>query len=142
MHRRRGRGGFAVAVSIGIILAVVVLFRGGPRSERMRQAAEPTIRAIEQYAQQHGHYPSSLAATGASAPLTPYGRFQYHASNDGADCSLSVGSRFRDGFVLTWDCARRQWSTNSLMRIVPATRVDSSVLSQPEDTTEAREPTV
>ena len=142
MYRRRGQGGLVVAVGIGIILVVVLLFRSGPRSEQMRQAAEPTIRAIERYAQQHGHYPSTLAATGAVTPFTPYGRFRYHASEDSTDCSLSVGSRFRDGFVLTWDCAKRQWSTNSVMRIAPAARMDSGVLSQPEDTTTAHEPTV
>ncbi|HET7565647.1 MAG TPA: hypothetical protein VFJ96_11665 [Gemmatimonadaceae bacterium] len=126
------------------LVVVIGVCRAGPRSEQMREAAAPTIRAIEHYAEQHGRYPASLSIMGAQAPLTAYGRFHYHASPDGSSCSLSAGSRVRDGFVLSWDCATRLWTTNPTMHIGPSTtaQADSAVLSEPEDTSASHEPSV
>lgn len=145
VQRRRGRGSVKMVIGAVVLIIVIGIFRAGPRSEQMREAASPTIRAIEHYAEQHGRYPASLATMGAAAPLTPYGHYHYHASVDGSSCSLSVGSRVRDGFVLTWDCATRQWSTIPVLRIAPddaPAHRDSTVLSQPDDTTASREPSV
>lgn len=132
MQRRRGRGGGgAVAIGIIVVLAVVIIFRSGPRSKELRATAEPAIQAIDQYVQQHGRYPATLAATGETAPLTAYGRYRYQVMPDGAGCSLSVGSDARDGFVLTWDCATRLWTVNSRAHVDPIA-AQPAVLSQPE----------
>ncbi|HEX5439027.1 MAG TPA: hypothetical protein VFW98_17880 [Gemmatimonadaceae bacterium] len=121
-----GSGGLATIMVVLVVLVLAVIFRGGPRNERMRSAAAPAIQAIQRYAQTHGRYPASLAETGATAPFTPYGRYRYRAIDDGADCSLSVGSSFRDGFVLVWDCARGQWSMDRGARLEPAERAPAA----------------
>ncbi|HEX6965624.1 MAG TPA: hypothetical protein VF166_07470 [Gemmatimonadaceae bacterium] len=146
MYEPRRRGPYS-AVIVGVVLAllvVIVVFRSGPRSEEMRKAAAPTIRAIEQYVAQHGRYPASLGVIGKSAPLTAYGHYHYRVTPDGSRCSLSVGSRFRDGFVLTWDCTTRLWTTNPALHVGPsvAAQPDSAVLSEPDDTTPSHQPSV
>src|SRR5690242_3017303 len=144
VYRRSGRHSMMLVGGAVALVVVIGVCRAGPRSQQMREAAAPTIRAIEHYAARHGRYPASLSIMGAQAPLTAYGRFHYRASPDGSSCSLSAGSRVRDGFVLTWDCATRLWTTNPTMHIGPSTtaQTDSAVLSEPEDTSASHEPSV
>jgi hypothetical protein len=132
VRQRRGHGGLSFGLVIAVVLiAIIAIFRSGPRSTTLREAAEPAIQAIEQYAQEHdGRYPATLAVTGASPALTAYGRYHYQVLDDGANCSLSVGSEARDGFMLRWDCRTRLWTMNPRSHIEPAAPIPAA-LSRP-----------
>jgi hypothetical protein len=121
---------------IAVVLIAIIIFRSGPRSSTLREAAQPAIQAIERYAQTHdGRYPATLAATGATPALTAYGRYHYQVLDGGANCSLSVGSEARDGFLLRWECRTRLWTMNPRSRIEPPAPIPAS-LAQPEPDSE------
>lgn len=104
------RGGTVVRWFALIAFVAVAAWRAAPQRDQIHRAARPAIHALERYAAEHGHYPRTLSSTGLQTPFTSLGRFRYRATDDGAGCELTVGSMFRDGRVLRWDCAAQRWS--------------------------------
>jgi len=73
-----------------------------PSPSKLPEIGQPIVDALMSYRATHGRFPTSLAPIKLSIVDTFYGPWEYHATDDGSSCQLSVGDYGKDLFTVSW----------------------------------------
>jgi hypothetical protein len=85
------------------MIGLPVLFVLCPSGPDFRGQTESVARALNDYREHEGRYPSSLAEAGLVAPTTRcYGDWVYKVTDDGTVYTLTIGNYDKDGFTEQW----------------------------------------
>lgn len=103
---------FAVAI---VLLVGIPLFQDmspKPSVAALKAQGKTLVDAVERYRAEHGEYPPSLEAAGASALSTGYGHWEYRR-DAGGGFYLKVGDYDRYNFLIAWDYRNKRWYFDS-----------------------------
>lgn len=77
--------------------------------ENLKAIAQPVVDAVLAFHMNNGRYPTDLAETHISQPMTNYGPVKYKKPPNYEDCRIVIGDYRTDHFALIWRSEARSW---------------------------------